>query len=750
MPFNASRQCLLLTLILTGLTLGGCATEDRLLPAIFDRPTPPPPATTGEPVADGRRSGRVAIPGEETRPRPEQPELYPGATRPSQPASRATGPLGARLQGDAVTLNFVNADVREVAKVVLGDLLGLNFVVDPQAQGTVTVQTNRPIPRSELLATLEVVLRASGFDLSETQGVYRVQALADGHAGRAGTRGAVSRALGGGGSIVVAPLRYASAAELRRMLESVVPNTVAIQADATRNQLVIAGPRDDIAIVADLVDSFDVDWLAGTSYALYPLQSGLASTLARDLERIFGDGEQGPAAGVVRIVPIERMNAILVISTSTDYLARAREWIDRLDRGGDEENPSVHVYHVQNNRAADLAAVLAELFSSGDVRSVLPVTSPSIAQSDLQAPAASRRSGGGTASDRTGESTTQPSQQQPATGQGAPSPSTTAPPPDTTAQRRPATGVVTPLLGLDALGRGSQQRPPIRIVADEKNNALVIYARPRDYRMVEAAVRRLDVMPQQVVIEATIVEVTLNDELRYGLQWFFRSGQFEAILTQATNPIAPINPGFNFTFTGGSARVILSALSDLTDLNIVSSPQVLVLDHQTATLQVGDQVPVPVQQARSVTDPDSPLVNSIEYRDTGVILRVTPRVNMTGQIIMEIVQEASEVGPTTSSEIDAPTISQRRIVSTVSVQNGETVALGGLIRDGTRRGRTGIPVLSDIPVLGFLFGTRTLDRARTELLVLLTPRAIRTPTEARAMTEELRNRLSTIRARWPR
>jgi general secretion pathway protein D len=375
---------------------------------------------------------------------------------------------------------------------------------------------------------------------------------------------------------------------------------------------------------------------------------------------------------------------------------------------------------------------------------VLPQTSPALVQSELRSNDAAPTGGPATAEraaePRSSASSASQSAQQNRQYAQAPAPRTAAAP-----------AVASPLLGFDTFGPGARRDQQIRIVADEKNNALIIYAKPRDYRMIQAAVRRLDVVPQQVMIEATIVEVTLNDNLRYGLQWFFRSGNFEATLSQSVLPtISTINPGFNFTYSGGSARAILSALAEVTDLNVVSSPQVLVLDHQTAILQVGDQVPVPVQQAQSVTDPAAPIVNSIEYRDTGVILRVTPRVNATGQIILEIIQEVSDVVRTTTSDLNAPTISQRRIVSTVSVQNGATVALGGLIRDGSTRSRTGVPILSEIPVVGLLFSERRLEKSRTELLVMLTPRAIRNPAEARDITEEMRQRLTNIRTRWPR
>jgi len=721
------------SILLVCLALGGCGHDDWRLPASVEPTSGRSPVAAAE--APPPTSGRVEVAGEAQRPRPTLPETWGGTRDPRRGAAPGIArPAVTREPGDAVTLNFVNADVREVAKVVMGDLLALNYVVDPRAQGTVTVQTGRAVPRADLLPTLEVIFRASGFDLSQAAGVWRIQPIAAGRGNEPG----VARAIGAGGGVQVIPLRYASAAELKRTLEGVAPAGIAVQADTTRNQIVLAGPRDDVAAMAALVGSFDVDWLGGMAYSLYPLQSGVAATMAADLERVYGNAEPGAAAGAVRFVPIERMNAILIIAASPANLERARQWVDRLDRGGDEETQGLHVFYVQNSRAADLAAVLAELFSSRDVRSVLPQTAPALAQSEARATGTGESPAPNGAAAQPSAGTTPQASSRAQEGRR-----------EAAAQRTPSAAPASALFGLDAAS-GRQSDTRIRIVADEKNNALLIYARPRDWRMIEAALRRLDVVPQQVMIEATIVEVTLNDRLRYGLQWFIREGNFQSLLTQGLTAAAlPVVPGFNFAFTGGGSEVILSALKELTELHVVSSPQVMVLDHQTAVLQVGDRVPVPVQQAVSVVDPAAPIVNSIEYRDTGVILKVTPRVNASGQILMEIEQEVSDVTRTTSSDLNAPTITQRRIVSTVAVQNGETVALGGLISDGGARARSGIPGLSEIPILGALFGARTVETDRRELLVMLTPRAVRSPGEAQAMTDDLRRRLSGIRARWP-
>ena len=292
-------------------------------------------------------------------------------------------------------------------------------------------------------------------------------------------------------------------------------------------------------------------------------------------------------------------------------------------------------------------------------------------------------------------------------------------------------------------------QPETRIIADDSTNSLVIRALPADYRKIRDAIERLDTLPLQVLIEATVAEVTLSDQLRYGVEWFFRSGDFEATFSQLpTNaPVVGTFPGFSALFSNADVRVVLSALEQVSDVNVISSPQLLVLDNQTARLQVGDQVPITVQQATPITGDVNTIVNSIELRDTGVILTVTPRVNAGGLVILEIQQEVSNVvraETVTQSELATPTISQRLVSSTVAVQSGQTIALGGLITDNSNRSRNGVPILSSIPVLGVLFSTRNKTNARTELLVLLTPRVIDSAERAQAVTDELRRRLTGL------
>jgi general secretion pathway protein D len=260
--------------------------------------------------------------------------------------------------------------------------------------------------------------------------------------------------------------------------------------------------------------------------------------------------------------------------------------------------------------------------------------------------------------------------------------------------------------------------------------------------MVEATLRKLDLVPLQVLIEATIAEVTLRDQLQYGLQWFFSEGNHSGSLVDVTGASIPtqVLPGFSYLFAATNARVVLNALDSITDVNVISSPSLLVLDNETATLVVGDTVPIRTEEAAT----DTGIVSSFQQLETGIRLTVTPRVNAGGLVILEIVQEVSDAIATTTSGIDSPTIQQRRIETTVAIQSGETIALGGLIKDSKSKGKSGLPILHNLPIIGALFGETSADKLRTELLVVLTPTVVRGVQEAREVTKELRRRMRSV------
>jgi general secretion pathway protein D len=671
--------------------------------AARDVPPPAPQRAAGpSPVAPPPLPRRAeAIAGTAASGGPKLVEVYPArgplpasqAATSERPASTAPG------RGD-ITLDFDNADVRVVIETIMSDLLGSNYVIDPDVRGTATIKTAKPISRQALIPTLEAVLAGSGAVLLKVGEIYRVaSAQAAGRTPAPTVLGAAPPA-GAGFSLLVIPLEFIAASSMQRILAPLVPEGRIALIDEARNLIVARATGDEQKLIRDTVAIFDVDQLAGTTVLLEALERVDVQTVVAELENIFGSGKGGPLAGVVRFIPIERLNAVLVLTQQPRYLDEVRNWIARLDRSQSVAGRQLFVYYVQNGKAADLARTLTGIFAS-ETRAAGTIGVAATTGGAVRDPAP--------------------------TAAAAPPPAVPPSPP-----------------GLAGEG--------VRIIADDVNNALLIRADRSEYASIQDALAKLDITPLQVLIEATIVEVTLRDVLRFGVQYFFNTGGLSLadsgktiLTTAATLPIQSVLPGFSFTLTNGpSPKFIIDTLTQLTEVNVLSSPQILVLDNQTAKLQVGDQVPITTQFQQSTAIAGAPLVNTVEYRDTGVQLNVRPRVNASGLVTLELTQEVSDVVATTTSTINSPTIQQRKIVSTVAVNSAETVTLGGLIREQSSQDKSGIPGLNELPLIGPLFGNQSRDLRRTELLVLLTPRVVRNQQEARDLTRELSRRFQTV------
>ena len=643
-------------------------------------------------------------------------ELYRGT---GELVGRASPSLPVAVSGNGVTLNFVDAEISDVVAAILGETLGMNYEIDPRVQGKVTVRTAKPLPRDTVIPTLEEILATRGAVLVRSDTINRVLP-ADAAAATIGSesfRSGPDRFDQGFG-LYFFPLEYTFAQSLRTVLEPFVPPGRVLRADPERNLLIFTGTSVESRDMESLIAAFDIDRMAGMSFGLYPVSFADLPSLINELQAVFGAAGEGPAAGVVSFLAVERLNAVLAVTSQPKYLDDIQAWITRLDRGEEGVGRRIYVYRVQNGRAVDLAETLGAILADAGLA---PQSGRDRLAPGLEPVELSRAPETAGVAEATGPAD--------AGNSDLPERST----------------------GISFSGDGSAGIPfsgsgaDMRIVADPRNNALLVWSTPAEYRMILTTIRELDIIPLQTLIEATIVEVTLRDNLEYGLQWFFRSGDSSFTFSDsATGAIAPSFPGFSYVLSATDVQVVLDALTEITDIKVISSPQLLVLDNEAARLQVGDEVPIATQSSQSIDDPAAPLVSTIEYRDTGVILEVTPRVNAGGLVVLDIVQEVSTVSETTSSTLNSPTISTRRIESTVAVQGGETVALGGLIEDTRTDIEIGIPLLADIPILGNLFKTTTDRIERTELLVLLTPRVVRDLQDARDVTQELRERLTGL------
>lgn len=616
-------------------------------------------------------------------------------------------PVSFDRDAEDITLNLVNAPISQAAKSVLGDILGLNYSVDARVQGAITIQTSKPVSRSALLGLFESALRDNGAVIARGSGSYRIIPSAEAGRTTASIESGKTDAEMPGLRPYLVGLRYVSAENMRQVLEPILPQGMLLKIDSSRNAIILSGTPREIQSIKETISVFDVDWMKGMSFALVPVKSARPAAIVQDLDQVF-ETQRGPLKGILRFVPNARLKSVLVISSRAKYLRDATRWIRKLDVLAESSEAGLHVYHVQNRTASDLAKTLIAVLDVGigsdddPAGSVAPRLSP--------ATVVSQNAESGEFVERGPET--------------------------------PETGidVVSSETGAD---RTSGNSSGVKVVADDTNNALLVYATSDQFDRLQSVLQEIDTVPNQVLLEAVIAEVSLDDDLRFGVRWFLGDRDHGATFSDAVSgAVTSVLPGFSYFLKSNDVAFSLNAISSVTNVRVLSAPSLVVLDNRTATLQVGDQVPIVTQSSKSTSAGDSPIVTNVELKDTGVILRVTPRVNDSGLVNLDIEQEVSSVTKTTTSGIDSPTIRQRKLQTSVVVNDAEALALGGLIQERETTGKSKVPVLGDVPLLGAAFRQKSDAVARTELIIFIRPRVIRDLNEARRVTEEFRKQLS--------
>ncbi len=644
----------------------------------------------------------------------------PAASYSPAVALSVAAPSTASAQGD-ISLNFADTDIHTVVDQILGTTLQLNYTIDPAVQGTVSLRTVAPLSRDALIPTLQTLLAQDNAVLVRENGIYRVMP-ADAAASTPNLAG--DGALGGA---VMIPLHYAQAAPLAAMLQPYITTTAKIVAVADQNALIVEGDPASRQALVDLIGAFDVDELAGQSYELFPVTGGDATDFASAFSAALNKSTDPSVQGPVTVVPLTRINAVLVIARSENLLSDAQRVYAVLNQVERETLRSWHVYYLHNGRANDAAYILQQAFTPDNV------TAQPTAQATGQvsnAFANQSGSGGTSTSGSTGSS-----------GTGS---SATSTPAATGTTDQSGTAGASALLGPLSSGGTGTATDTIRIIPDNGNNSLLIYATAAEDDRISAMLDKVDISPVEVRIDATIAEVNLDSALQYGTQYFFKSGGINAVLSEGTSAALATNfPGFVLSGSGGDAAPLaISLLQSVTKVNVLSSPELMVLDGQAASLQAGDLVPYLTQTSQSTLVAGSPVINSIEYRETGVILQVTPHVGNGGLVTLDVSQEVSAVQPSvTTAGISSPTFSDRAVTSRIAVQDGQTIGLAGLISDSDSHQNQGIPYIKNVPLLGTLFSTQNNQRTRTELLVLITPHVVRTQSDAADLTADLRAEL---------
>lgn len=688
------------------------------------------------------------------QPRSSKPAIYlsDGAPQGGALAERDDG------GGSGYDLNFENAPVATVAKVILGDVLNVGYTIDPRVQGTVTLASVRPVPKADAIYVLENALRMSGVALVRDRTGYRL--LPAPEAGPGGIDRSASTEAGQG--ITVVPLRYTSAQNIFKLLDAFGVKASTMRPDNSRNTLIVSGSGTDRATAVDTILSFDADWMRGQSVGIFPVRNSAPEPVISEIEKIMDSGEGGMGQNVIKLQPIARLNSILVVSQKPEYLKRAQTWIARLDRS-DTDGVNLKSYPLRYGNSKVVVALLNDMLFNQSSASNSSLDSAS---------------------------------SQVAPGAGLTTSTSTNPIASLSALPTAASGAATPVTGPAGSALGARAAPAaaatpaqdnnnfgspngngaksgvngilqnVRITADVTNNAVLVYANQDAQRIVEQTIRQIDRPQRQIAIEATIAEVTLNDQLNYGVQFFLASqkGSVSNVISGVSNAatvgsgaveaasnavnaasgalLGRVLPGFNFLIgSENSPRVILDALHGVTDVKVLSNPSLVVLDNQAATLQVGDQVPFSTGTATVLTA-NNTVVNTIDYKNTGIILRVLPRANANGNVVLDIEQEISSVAAGSANSL-TPTISQRRVKSSIAVTSGQTVLLAGLISETENKQRQGIPVLDSIPGVGDAFSHQTTARARTELILFIRPTVIKDGVDAHVIAEEMRSKMNS-------
>jgi type II secretory pathway component GspD/PulD (secretin) len=570
-----------------------------------------------------------------------QPQAGPGPAATSQSAAAPTpnqAPSGQQrvapaIVGGQVTLNFDDADVYSLIQTVFGDVLRVNYIVDPRVKGRVTFRSVAPVPRDSILPLMEVVLRLNGIGIVEEGGLYRIVPISD--IAKEPAPISIGRDPNkipstGKSLLQVVPIRYVSSSEVIRLIMPFLSANALVVDIPKGNQIIIVDTDANVKRLLRLVDVFD-------------------------------------------------------------------------NEGVKQKKPQIFVYHCQNGKAKDIATTLQQMFLGARTSGGAAAPSTPVRQATSSQPSASMPG--------------QPVISSPGQSMMSSSP-----------------------------GGGEQLVSEItRIFPDEILNAVIVLATPDDYELIKQTIERIDIVPRQVVIEGVIAQVTLTDNLSLGLSALFKGSIFGLDATIALNgsnlsvdPAKPSGAGFTFvgTDSGGKIRAVITALATESKAKLLAAPHILVSDNREARIQVGQQIPITTSETYGAVGVAPQRI--VQYKDIGIILKVKPRVNEGGLVALEVGQEVSTFStiPLGNAGETQIIINKTEASTNLVVQDGQTIVIGGLIREDNSKALSGVPFLSKIPLIGWLFGNTQDDKSRAELIILLTPHVIKNQKDAQAVTSD--------------
>jgi general secretion pathway protein D len=679
------------------------------------QPLTPPPAPSARPP--------VPSPPQSPTPAGVQPPApsQPGAPPVARPAMPATGP--------GVIFNFDNADIYEVIRVMT-EILKINYLIDPRVKGTVNIHTTGQLPAEEIFPIFQAILRLNGATAVKKDGLYEIVPLSDAkktYVSPTTIRGGTKLPFEEKYTIQIVSLKYIPATEASKLIKPFLSDGADIVEHPPHNILIISDVASNIKKSLDILALFDIDIFTGMRVRIYPILNADVTEVAKEMERIFSSFEVSTksARGVgITFTPITRINSLLVVSSIPNIFEKVEGWLRELDKiPGEGSKLSVFVYYVQNAKAKDLAEVLKEVFVKGKEKKT--------------------------------EKAGTPAETTPRGARPAPTPAT----PPTSAKEE----------------AGGVPEGEINIVVDETTNSLVIKAFHRDYRAILETIKKLDIYPKQVLIEVFLAEVTLDEANKFGIEWakFVSSkvtdSQAQGAVAGSQPPADPFSAalpqGIFFRYAivelGGrlSAAINLAASQDR--LKVISSPHIIASNNKEAKIQVGSSQPIltstysygsAATSGTVVTPSTAPatgvIEGSIEYKDIGIILSVTPRISDGGLVSMEISIENSTVNASAiplGNLQNVPVFGKKTAKTILSVMEGQTIVLGGLIADSKEKITSGIPLLSKIPIIGALFGFQTYEKKRDELILLMTPHIISDQFKSDDVTREFKEKVEGMR-----
>ena len=605
---------------------------------------------------------------------------------------------GERRQMD-ITLD--NMDIYPVLDQVLGRILELNYVVDPAIKGTISLNIKGDYTKSEFLDLFNSILQIHNLAITRgAQGLYKVVRKAS--SARVGSEvvNVGEQVYNPGDVISVFQLRYLSAAHVIANLRNFISPGAVIVAVPSSNAVILVDTAENVAKLSKILALMDTGLFKDIHWRFYTLEHTDVDDLSKDLDKIFkAKGlyiRPGIDPGGLQILPLKTINSLLVVTKWEEVLDLVGNWVTQLDQEISAKGTQVYVYFVQNGKAADIADILRQLY-------------------------------GGKPSERKGKKEVLVER-----------------------KKKPAKEKAVQHIG--------ELAGEVEIIADEVNNAILIKATQRDYTILSGVLKEIDIVPRQVLIDVLIVDVSLKNDLEYGVQWFLKARQFDTGGGDMTADIGLNKPKFGLSkdellstdlggftaalFSGKDLRALINLLASETEANIVSAPNILAVDNQESTIEVTrDEPTVSGSQTTEATT-----TQSIQYRSVGVILKVTPLINESGLVSMEVEQEVSNVfGKSVVEGINSPVFQTRKATTNLVVQDGHTIIIGGLIQTQHVKSHSGIPILKDLPVLGYLFGWRSHANEKTELLFAITPHVIQSKEQADAFTREFSKKVESMR-----